>query len=159
MLQRLLETGPAALVPLAWLFALAATQRLVTVRTVLIAHLVMVVFLVGFLGAGWRSMTDPVLSVWRLVILVGIPITAAGLATIVAPAWLFAISLYGWMVVPALALLYTGWQPGASTAVYVGGGLVSLLGAAGHLLGAPVVGLIAVGIGQTAGIVDAAFRH
>jgi len=54
VLQTLRESGPGLLVPAAWLVAAAAHRGLVTERSLLIAHLVMVAFIVFFLTTGWR---------------------------------------------------------------------------------------------------------
>ncbi len=159
MYRRALEVGPAALVPLAWAFTVGLHRGVFGTRSLRIAHGVMTVLLVVFAALGWREMTDGVLAIWLGVILLGIPLTAAGLAgaSSANPA-LLAVSLYGWMVLPALGLVYTGLQPGASTVVYGGGGALSLLGAVlyGAGLGPATLGLAAVGVGQTAGIVQAA---
>jgi hypothetical protein len=171
MLRRLRETGPVVLVPLAWTFAVLAHLGTLTLRTILIAHVVMTALLVAFLVLSWADMTEGVLRVWRTVILLGVPVTFAGVAgSLVRPtaAPLLAVALVGWMVVPALALARTAPMLPSETSgriATVGGGL-SLFGAvlygAGWFLSAPTVVLVAlgcVGLGQTAGIADAVYRY
>jgi hypothetical protein len=171
MFRRLRETGPVVLVPAAWLFALLAHVGTLTARTVLVAHVVMTVLLVGFLVLSWTEMTKRVLRVWRTVILVGVPVTLSGVAgLLVRPdgTVLLAVALVGWMVVPAIALARTAPMLPSETSARiatVGGGL-SLLGAvlygAGWYLSTPTVVLVAlglVGLGQTMGIADAVYRY
>jgi hypothetical protein len=171
MFRRLRETGPVVLVPAAWLFALLAHVGTLTARTVLVAHVVMTVLLVGFLVLSWTEMTKRVLRVWRTVILVGVPVTLSGVAgLLVRPdgTVLLAVALAGWMVVPAIALARTAPMLPSETSARiatVGGGL-SLLGAvlygAGWYLSTPTVVLVAlglVGLGQTMGIADAVYRY
>ncbi len=163
--RRLLDIGPAGLVPLAWVFTLLAHRGLVGLRSLQIAHAVMLALLIAFVIAGWRAMATGALAVWRGIIVIGIPVTAAGLFGFIGDVpILHAISLYGWMILPALGLIYTGRQQPLSTAVYVGGGSLSLFGAGVYaVLGAggpwTLAGIGLVGLGQTLGIVDAAFRH
>jgi hypothetical protein len=171
MFRRLRETGPVVLVPGAWLFAVLAHVGTLSHRTILIAHVVMTVLLVAFLVLSWADMTEGVLRVWRMVILVGVPVTLAGVAgLLVRPraTALLAVALVGWMVVPALALARTApMLPSEMSGriATVGGGL-SMFGAvlygAGWFLSAPAVVLAAlacVGAGQTAGIADAVYRY
>ncbi len=98
MLRRLRETGPVVLVPVAWLFALLAHVGTLATRTVLLAHVVMAVLLIGFLVLSWTEMTEGVLRVWRTVILVGVPVTLSGVAgLLVRPGGtvLLAVALVG----------------------------------------------------------------
>ena len=163
--QRLLEVGPVGLIPLAWSYTAAVHLGLASVTSLQIAHGVMVVLMLTFLAGGWTAMADGALAAWRVVIAIGIPLTAAGLGGLLwAIGSLQAVSLYGWMVLPAAALVYTGLQPSLPTTVYSGAGALSLLGAVVYagVSTAPVspqlLGLALVGVGQTAGIVDAARR-
>ncbi len=158
MYRRALEVGPAALVPLAWAFTIGLHRGLFGSQSLRIAHGVMVVLLVAFAVLGRREMTGGVLAVWLWIILLGIPITAAGLIGAVYAPPLLALSLYGWMVLPALGLIYTGLQPDASIVLYGGGGALSLLGAGIYAagVGPAALGLATVGVGQTVGIVRAA---
>lgn len=171
MLRRLRETGPVVLVPLAWVFAILAHLGELSTRTVLIAHVVMTVLLVGFLVLSWNEMTEGVLRVWRTVILLGVPVTLSGVAGLVVrprATVLVAAALVGWMLLPALALGRTArlLPSEASARIAVVGGGISLFGAvlygAGWYLSTPSVTLVAlglVGLGQTAGIADAVYRY
>lgn len=162
--RTLLETGPVALVPLAWGYTATVHLGWTSVRSLQIAHGVMIVLMLAFLVGGWSAMGEGALAAWRALIGVGVLVTAAGLGGFL---WelsvLLGVSLYGWMIMPALALVYTGLQPSLPTGRYVGGGVCSLLGAA--VYAAPlaavdptVLGLILVGLGQTVGIADAVRR-
>ncbi|QZP38500.1 hypothetical protein [Halobaculum magnesiiphilum] len=175
MLRRTRETAPAGLVPLAWGFTIAAHLGLVADRPVLIAHLVMDVLLVAFVALSWSDMAAGVLRAWRLVILVGIPVTLAGTVGLLvagdpASSPLVATSLVGWTLLPVPALWYTGRESRgvAQTVNYTAAGLAAA-GALVHLGGLVagavpdsrirIAGLALVGVGQTVGIVDAAVRY
>jgi hypothetical protein len=178
MLRQLRETGPVVLVPLAWTFAGAAQLRLLEPRTVLIAHLVMDVLLFSFAALSWTDMREhPVLRAWLAVIVGGLGITLVGTYALATDGseTLLRATVFGWMVVPAAALVYTGRALPAdeSPGVYTLGGVLSALGAAVFLdatlagplsavfggLEATLVALALVGVGQTAGIVNAVVQY
>lgn len=165
MFRRLRETGPVALVPAAWVVVAATHVGAVTDRTLFIAHLVMSVLLAGFAITGYADMREGLLLVWWRVIAVGvIPATAGAIGFAVNADSLLAVALYGWMLLPAVGLYYTGRQISEGTAVYQVGAALCLVGAGAYAAGAfvvdglAVVGLLAVGIGQTAGIADTVYR-
>lgn len=154
--------------PLAWTFVTAAHVDLVEQRTLLIAHVVMVTILVAFTVASWREMADGVLLVWRGVMVLGVPVTAAGLVGLLGDpgvAALQATAVYGWMLLPGGALAHTGGEVAEGAWIYYGGAACCLLGAglyaAASVAGTPTVvaGLALVGVGQTAGIFDAVLRY
>lgn len=170
--RRLRANGPALLVPAAWAVVIGAHVDLVATRTLLIAHVVMTVLLVGFAALSYGDMREGVLSVWWLVIAAGVPVTAAGLVGLAVPALerlflVFAVS--GWMLLPAVGLLETGREmtDDDPRTVYLSAGGLCLVGALVYLVGlfatggqrALVAGLVLVGVGQTAGIVDAVVRY
>jgi hypothetical protein len=162
MLRRLRETAPAALVPFAWTVVAAAHADAVTAHAIFVAHVVMSLLLATFAVTGWRDMTEGVLRTWRTIIVVGLGATLLGTAGFVVDATpLLAVSLYAWMTLPALGLLYTGRAIGGPAPAYLVGGAVALLGPAVYAvtpsLTLPALGL--VGVGQTAGIVDAVVRY
>ncbi|MFC7096381.1 hypothetical protein [Halobaculum marinum] len=175
MFRRIRETAPAGLVPLAWTFTTAAHLGFVGDRPVLIAHLVMDMLLVLFVVLSWHDMREGVLRAWRTVILAGIPVTLAGtlgLSVVSGPLapTLLTVSVVGWTILPAPALFYTGTESeDTARTVNYAAGTLSIAGAATYLAGvfggaapsAPVllVGLALVGVGQTAGIVDAVVRY
>ncbi|QZX98828.1 hypothetical protein [Halobaculum rubrum] len=175
MFRRTRETAPAGLVPLAWGFTVAAHLGPVADRPVLIAHLVMDVLLVAFVGLSWGDMATGVLRAWRLVILAGIPVTLAGTVGLLvaadpASSPLVATSVVGWTLLPVPALWYTGRESrGTARTVNYAAATLSLAGAVAYVVGlasgapidAPVrlAGLALVGVGQTVGIVDAAARY
>ncbi|WP_254273209.1 hypothetical protein [Haloarcula marina] len=167
MLRRLRETGPIVLVPLAWTFATAAHLDMLALRTVRIAHLVMVTIIAAFTVLSWRDMDGGVLLAWRRVLVAGFFLTALGLAGLLTDPLttpLLTLTVAGWMVVPGVALGYTGRHVDRYPRVYTVGGAVSVLGTAAYLAGvlAPVsalvfVGLVLTNVGQTAGIVAAVY--
>ncbi|WP_299332138.1 hypothetical protein [Haloplanus sp.] len=162
MLRRLRETAPAALVPLAWTVVAAAHADAVTARAIFVAHVVMSLFLTTFVVTGWREMADGVLRTWRTIITAGLGVTLLGVTGFVVDTTpLLAVSLYAWMVLPAFGLLYTGRAVGDPAPAYLAGGAVALLGpvvyATTPSLTLPALTL--VGVGQTAGIVDAVVRY
>ena len=175
MFRRIRETAPAGLVPLAWTFAIVAHLGAIGRRPVLIGHLVMDVLLVLFVVLSWSDMRDGVLRAWRLVILAGIPVTLAGtlgllIGTRPFSEPLLAVSVVGWTLLPAPALLYTGQESaGTGRTVNYAAAALSLAGAAVYLAAlfvgaAPdaavrLAGLALVGVGQTAGIADAVVRY
>lgn len=170
----LTDVGPAGLVPAAWTVTIAAHfTSLVSERTLLIALGVMDVLLLAFLVAASAEMDGPVLSAWRGVLAAGLVVTLAGTAGLAldpTQSALVAVSLYGWMVLPGLAYVRTGRLVTATPArqIYIAAAGASLGGtilyAIGHLGGLepPVTtfaGLVVIGLGQTAGIVTAAWHN
>lgn len=170
MLRRLRENGPIVLVPLAWTFVTVAHLGAVDLRTLLIAHVVIDAVLLVFALASWSDMTEGVLLAWKLVLLVGLGVTlvgTAGLAVSPPVSTALAVTVAGWMLVPAAALAYTGRRVTAAPGVYTVGAGLSVLGALVYFLGpaavvvttAHLVGLTLVNVGQTAGIVNAVYQY
>ncbi|MFB6304861.1 MAG: hypothetical protein ABEH47_06825 [Haloferacaceae archaeon] len=168
------DVGPAGLVPAAWGLTVAAVfTPLVTDRTLLIALVVMDVLLAAFYVATRDEMTGPVLGAWRRVLVAGLAANLVGTAgLLVAPGAraLLAVPLYAWMVLPGLGYVRT-WREtptGLPRALYGLSAAGSLVGAGLYAV-APLVaggdgpaalaGLVAVGAGQTAGIVTAAVEN
>jgi hypothetical protein len=160
--------GPVGLIPAAWVAAGAATVGSLQREGMLIAHLVMIAFIAVFLVTGWNRMDRGALRAWRAVLVAGVGLTLAGVAGFVGPGsgrTLLAVSLVGWMLLPAVGLAYTARELPDAVFVYAGGAAAAVLGAAvfawtlvsaGEPLVWPSVGLVAVG--HTVGIVDAARR-
>ncbi|MFC7075184.1 hypothetical protein [Haloarcula halophila] len=174
MLRGLRENGPIVLVPLAWTFALAAHVGAITLRTVLIAHLVMATVIVVFTALSWREMTTGVLRAWKLVLLAGLAVTLLGTAgLLVTPPLrpLLTATVVGWMLVPAAGLIYTGRHVDALASVYTVGAAFGVVGAVVYTAGVAIgatsgvgLGLVAAGlgltgVGQTAGIVAAVTQY
>ncbi|WP_136717327.1 hypothetical protein [Halorientalis salina] len=169
MFRRAREFGPALLVPFAWAFVTAAHLGVGSDQALLIAHVVMTVLLAGFAITGRADMQEGVLEVWWYVIVVGFFVTLSGLVGIQVETpsrFLQGIALVGWMVLPAVGFVYTGRRVGDGAWIYFGGAAGCAVGVL--LYGAGVVwstdvalvgGLTLVGTGQTAGILDAAFRY
>lgn len=168
MSRSLTDVGPAVLVPAAWAVTLGAhVSPLVSRRTLLIALVVMTVLL-GVFAVGTRElMTGPVLGVWQGVLVVGFVVTLVGTVDmLVTPGSdpTLAVTLYGWMVAPALAYVATAQSVESPFgSVYLAGAVLALTGAAVYALaGSEVdaaVGIVAVGVGQTAGIVAAVVQN
>jgi hypothetical protein len=166
VLWEIRDAGPVVLIPAAWTAAGAAEAGYLGNDGIFIAHLVMAGFITFFAVTGWDAMARGALRAWRLVLVVGLGLTVAGIAGfLVSNDALLATSLVGWMVLPALGLAYTGRELPAARTVYLGGALLSLAGAGlfvGTLAGladslaSPAFALVAAG--QTAGIVDASRR-
>jgi hypothetical protein len=169
MFRRSRELGPALLVPLAWTFVIAAHLGVVIPRTLFIAHVVMAVLLAGFAVTGRADMREGVLSVWWRIIAVGFFVTLAGVFSFrvdAATVLLSGIALGGWMLLPAAGFVYTGRRVADGVWVYFGGAAACLVGASlyvaglfGAVLPLWLAGLVCVGIGQTAGILDAVLRY
>ncbi|MFO7925925.1 hypothetical protein [Natronomonas sp.] len=169
MFRRLRELGPSLLVPLAWTFVTAAHLGIVVPRTLFIAHVVMAVLLAGFAVTGRADMREGVLRVWWRIIAVGVVVTLAGVLSFrvdVGVVLLSGIALGGWMLLPAVGFAYTGRRVAEGAWIYFGGAAACLAGAslyAAGLFGAVLPlwlgGLVCVGIGQTAGILDATLRY
>ena len=170
MLYRARENGPVVLVPLAWTFATAAHLDVLTLRTVLIAHLVMDAIIVAFTVLSWREMSEGVLRAWKLVLLAGLGATLLGTAGLLAtpPVDPFlSLTVVAWMLIPAAGLAYTGQHVAAAPWVYSVGAILSVAGAVVYagtlLLGLSGVGLLAgltvTNIGQTAGIANAVYQY
>ncbi|MFC7019657.1 MULTISPECIES: hypothetical protein [Haloarcula] len=170
MLHRARENGPVVLVPLAWTFATAAHLDVVTLRTVLIAHLVMDAILVAFTALSWGEMSEGVLRAWKLVLLAGLGATLVGTAGLLATPPvdpLLSLTVVAWMLIPAAGLAYTGQHVAAAPWVYSVGAILSVAGAVVYagtlLLGLSGVGLLAgltaTNVGQTAGIANAVYQY
>ncbi|KDS90869.2 hypothetical protein FK85_09085 [Halorubrum saccharovorum] len=169
--RSLRENGPALLVPAAWLVAAATVLGAVSTHALFVAHVVMSALLVAFVVASWREMGSGVLRAWKLVIVAGTPVTLAGVAGFLAlggtlglrPDALLAVSLYGWVLLPAAGFAYTGRRVEAGVRIYDLGAACCVAGAVGVAL-APsstwtAVALAVVGAGQTVGILDATLRY
>jgi len=167
---RVTDLAPAGLVPAAWLVTAAVHGEVVTERTLLIALVVMSALLAVFAVVGREEMAGPVLGVWRQVILAGFAVTVAGAVGLwlgVDP--LLAVSLYGWMLLPGVAYIWTGQlvPEAAYRRVYMAAGALSIAGAVlyavvqvgGLGVAGLVVALAVVGVGQSAGMVTAAVQN
>lgn len=170
MFQAFRDVAPTMLIPAAWLVAGGAHAELLSTDGLLIAHIVMAAFITLFVLTGWHAMDTGALRAWRIVLVAGFFLTLSGIAGFSLTEFetpLLAISLIGWMLLPAVglaatgdALVETGFHP-----VYHGGAGLSVIGAGLYVSGLAIgvalllfVGMAFVGIGQTAGIVDAARR-
>ena len=170
MFQSVRDGAPTVLVPAAWVAAAGAHAELLSTDGLLIAHIVMAAFIALFVLTGWRSMDTGALRAWRVVLVAGFFLTVSGIAGFYLTEFetpLLAISLLGWMLLPAVglaatgdALIQTGFHP-----VYHGGAGLSVIGAGLYVAGLAIgfdpllfVGMAFVGIGQTAGIVAASRR-
>jgi hypothetical protein len=163
--------APAGLVPLAWAFAGAATVSLVDRRTLTIGLVVMGSIFAVF--AAHPRMGEAGLSTWRGVLAAGVVLNAVGVAGLFLatdPGGFLAVTLYGWMVLPAVGLAGTAEALGDAGGRYRGFAIVSLLGAGVYLLAGSIplstdlttirlVGLGVVAAGQTAGVLDGAARN
>lgn len=168
MSRSLTDVAPAVLVPAAWTLTLGAhVSPLVSRHVLLIGLSVMTVLLGAFAVVARGKMTGPVLAVWQGVVVVGFLITLVGavdLAVTPDADPLVPVTLYGWMAVPALAYVATAaeMEPPFNR-IYLGGAVLALAGAATYgLAGSDVdaaVGIAAVGLGQTAGIVTAVYQN
>jgi len=169
--RSLRENGPALLVPAAWTVAAATVLGVVSTRALFVAHVVMSALLVAFVVASWRDMATGVLRAWKLVIVAGTPATLAGGAGFLLrggdaglPAdALLAVSLFGWALLPAAGFAYTAPRVEAGARIYAVGVACCVAGAVAVAV-APsatwtAVGLAVVGLGQTAGILDATLRY
>ncbi len=166
MLQRTRESGPPFLVPFAWTVVIAAHLEVVSEHAIFVAHLVMAVFLVIFAVTGYAEMREGVLRVWWTIIAVGTLITGFGIVGFwLASTALLAVALVGWMLLPAVGFVVTGRRVSTGAWRYFGGAVGCGLGAVLYVVSlgwagdsVAIVGLVLVGVGQTAGIVDAAVR-
>lgn len=168
MLSELRDLGPVGLVPAAWLAAAASIRGLLGTDGMLIAHAVMATFIAAFAVTGWSAMSEGAFRAWRTVLVVGLPVTLAGLAGFFVPGptqLLFSVSLVGWMLLPAAGLAYTASELPAARLLYLGTAALSASGAAVAVGGLVLpdealllAGIALVGIGQTIAIADASYR-
>jgi hypothetical protein len=157
------------LVPLAWLFVIASHLGHVTDHTLSIALVVMGVLLAVFAVTGRSDMQEGTLRVWWGIVVAGFVLTLLGVVGfVVDPASepLLALSLLGWMLLPAVGFVDTGRRTGDGSWLYVGSATGCVLGTALYGTGlltsavlARIAGLTLVGLGQTAGILYAVLRH
>jgi hypothetical protein len=169
MLRRAREVGPALLVPLAWLFVTAAHLDHVTDHTLFIALVVMAVLLAVFAVTGRFDMRAGTLRVWWAIVVGGFVLTLLGVVGFAADAVsepLWALSLFGWMLLPAIGFVDTGRRVVDGSWLYLGGATGCILGAMLYGSGlyvssvtVQIVGLVVVGLGQTAGILHAVLRY
>lgn len=169
MFERAREFGPGMLVPLAWTFTIAAHADIVTEHTLFMAHLVMTVLLAVFAVTGYKDMQSGVLNVWWWIIAVGFVVTLAGTIGFqvdTASDQLHALTLGGWMILPAIGYVYTGQRVSEAPWLYLGGAGGCLVGLG--LYGSGILtssfpllsgGLALVGVSQTVGIFDAVVRY
>jgi hypothetical protein len=165
---QLRDLAPAALVPAAWLAAGGAHAGVLGESGVFIAHVVMAVFIAFFAVTGWSQMAEGALRAWRLVLVIGLGVTLAGVAGFLLAEFetpLLATSLVGWMVLPAAGLAYTGMELPEARLVYYGGAALSVGGAVLYAVAltdlngvVTAVAIALVGVGQTAGILEASLR-
>lgn len=165
-LYELRDVAPAGLVPAAWVATAAVHADLLGQDGILIAHLVMAAFIAIFAVTGWSSMARGALRAWRLVLVVGLAVTLAGIAGfagVPGEDLLLGTSLVGWMLLPAAGLVYTGRAMPGSGAVYYAGGGVAALGAAVYVAAltgldgrVELAGIALVATGQTAGMLAGA---
>lgn len=168
MLWNLRDLGPVVLVPAAWIAAAGAVLDYLSHDGLIVAHVVMVTFITFFAITGWQEMDEGAFRAWRLVLVVGIPVTLAGLAGFLIPDFeqlLWSIGLLGWMLLPAGGLAYTGQELQDARHIYLSGALLSVLGALATIGGIVtndgtlvLTGIALVGLGQTVGIADASYR-
>ncbi len=156
------------LVPLAWVFVTVAYLEVVTEHTLFMAHVVMAVLLIGFAVTGYADMREGVLYTWWVLIATGSVVTLCGVVGlwVANGSALVAVALFGWMLLPAVGFVDTGrrvsdgrWIYAAATAGCLLGATLYALGHSWDLETAAVGGLALVGVGQTAGILDAAIRY
>jgi hypothetical protein len=154
------------LVPAAWLVVAGAHRGVVGETAIFIAHLVMAGFIALFAVTGWSAMASGALRAWRAVLVVGLGVTVAGLVGFTLDARpLLAVSLVGWMALPAAALLYTGRLFDEARRLYYGSGTLSAIGTLVYLVSIAgsadllsLAGIALVAVGQTVGILHATVR-
>jgi hypothetical protein len=170
---RVTEIAPAGLVPAAWLLTATAHTSIASNRTLFIGMIVMDAALLLFAVASIGEMTGPVLTAWQGVIVAGLLMTVLGTVDMAIspdanPA--LPVTLYAWMLLPAVAYLYTGRETTQkpNQQVYLGAAVLSIVGAGIYsvpfidILGGDAVmltGIAVLGVGQTAGIVVAALQN
>lgn len=168
MLESIRDIGPVFLIPAAWIVAALSIVGTLSSDGMYIAHVVMVVFISFFVATGWTQMERGALRAWRVVLLLGLPITLAGLGGFVLSEFqtmLHSISFVGWMVLPAGGFVYTARELPEAAFVYLSGAVLSVLGAVAAVAGIALddltllmLSISLVIVGQTAGILDASFR-
>ena len=164
-LARARDAAPALLVPAAWTATGAAHAGALGTDGLLIAHAVMAAFIAAFAVTGWRAMDRGALRIWRTVLVVGLGVTLAGLAGLLASvSSLQGVSLVGWMLLPTAGLAATGRLLPDGKFLYYGGATIGLLGTGLYLIALAdiadlaLLAIGAVGVGQTIGILEASLR-
>lgn len=170
---RITDVAPAGLVPAAWLLTAAAHTSVASNRTLFIGLLFMDAALLAFAVASIGEMTGPVLPAWQQVIVAGLLATLLGTADMAVspganPA--LPVTLYAWMLLPAVAYLHTGRETTQDPhrEVYLGAAALSVIGTGVYSIpfievaggdAAMLAGIAVLGVGQTAGIVVAALQN
>lgn len=168
MIETVRDLGPIALIPAAWTATALAVLGYLGDEGMLVAHAVMAVFIAFFAVTGWSEMSTGALRSWRTVLVAGLPVTLAGLAGFLVASFetgLFAVSLVGWMLLPAAGLADTARRIPDAKVIYRSAAALSAFGALVAVFGIALgddtllLGAIAVvAVGQTTSIVDASRR-
>lgn len=128
MIADVRDALPVLLIPSAWIVTYFIITGSVQSQSMRIAHIVMVLFISIFLITGYEKMRDGVLRVWLGVLSAGWVITSVGLIGFYLPSYSYIlhwISLLGWMLIPSVGLLYTGYK--ADDIVYYSSSVINFI--------------------------------
>lgn len=153
MIADVRDALPVLLIPSAWIVTYLIINDSVQSRSMRIAHIVMLLFISIFLVTGYEKMREGVLKVWLGVLLAGWGITLAGLIGFYVSTYSYILhwmSLLGWMLIPSIGLLYTGYR--ADDIIYYLSSLINLIGVGLTVVLSPSIGVLVVAVGQTVGM-------
>jgi hypothetical protein len=147
------DIAPVLLVPSAWVVSFLAISGAFRQDTVMVAHLVMVLFIGFFIATGYDNMRSGALRGWLVVLCLGFSVTVAGLVGFYTTDYttlLHTVSIFGWMILPTAGLLYTGLKTDKRL-YYIASGM-SLIGVILVITPVGFFGIFAVAVGHSIGI-------
>lgn len=153
MISDIRDVLPVLLIPSAWILSYFILNGSLESDPMRIAHIVMFFFITIFLITGYKEMDSGVLKAWLIVLVIGWVITILGITGFYYSDYsdvLHKISLFGWMIAPALGLVYTGYKSGYIT--YYVSSSISFIGLVSAFIISPSVGVVVVAVGQTVGM-------
>lgn len=153
MLGNIRDSLPVILVPSAWLLAYATLSNSVESNPMMVAHFVMMLFISVFLITGYDKMRNGALRAWLGVLSIGLIITVIGFFGFYNPdysATLHKISLFGWMIIPSVGLIYTGYE--TEKPIYYVSSIIAFFGIISAYIIPVSLSVLIVAVGQTIGI-------
>lgn len=156
MYKEFRDLAPTILIPSSWILAYGATQGYFTDLSVGIAHVIMLSFIGFFVLTGYNRMMSGALLGWLCVLISGFIITFVGTLGFFTDTYgnlPFITSIFGWMILPSMGLLYTTVK--SQDVIYYISFVISTLGSVLFIFLPLIYSIPVVALGQTVGIIKA----
>lgn len=156
MYEKIRDLAPTILIPSAWILTYGATQGYFTDSSVGIAHIIMLSFIAFFVLTGYNRMMSGALLGWLCVLISGFIITLVGTIGFFIDMYgnlPFVTSIFGWMILPSMGLLYTSVK--SKDVIYYISFVISTTGSVLFIFLPFIYSIPIVALGQTIGIVKA----